>query len=326
MKNLIFKKIISVMAFLQIFYAISFCQSKNFVLVLHGGAGAIKKENMTPELEKQYTGKLNEALEKGKEILSGGGTALDAVEQVIRIMEDSPLFNAGKGAVFTRDGRNELDASIMDGKTGKAGAVGCVDDIQNPISAARMVMDSSEHVLLIGKGASKFAREHGLRIVDSTYFYSGERWEQLQEFLKKEKESGHGTVGCAALDTYGNLAAGTSTGGLTGKRWGRVGDTPVIGAGTYANNKTCAVSCTGHGEYFMRNVVAYDVSAVMEYKGLSLSDAANYVIMEKLTASGGTGGLIAVDKSGNIAMVFNTPGMFRAFVKSDGTRDVKIYK
>ncbi|MBI5218778.1 MAG: isoaspartyl peptidase/L-asparaginase [Bacteroidia bacterium] len=299
---------------------------QKWAVAIHGGAGNFTKADISDETEKLYKDKLNEALDKGKEILSKGGSSLDAVEEVIKILEDSPLFNAGKGAVFTHDGKNEMDASIMDGKTLKAGAVAGVGDIKNPISAARLVMTKSEHVLLTGKGASKFAKEQGLEIVDSSYFYTKERWEQLQKILKKEKENKKGTVGCVALDINGNLAAGTSTGGMTNKKYGRVGDSPIIGAGTYANNNTCAVSCTGHGEFFIRNVVAYDISALMEYKNMSLRNAADYAILNKMTKLGGTGGIIAVDSKGNMAVSFNTTGMYRALQSSDGAREISVFK
>ena len=299
-----------------------------YVLVIHGGAGNIKKENMTPEKEARYIKKLSEVLEKGAKILKNGGSALDAVEASIRIMENSPLFNSGKGAVFNADGKNELDASIMDGKTLNAGAVANVTIIKNPISAARKVMEESAHVLLIKEGAEEFAKQQGLEIVEPEYFFDQNRWNSLQKIKKSEAgeepspDEKHGTCGAVALDKYGNLAAGTSTGGMTNKKFGRVGDSPIIGAGTYANNITCAVSATGHGEFFIRNVVAYDISALMEYKNMTLSNAANFVINEKLNASGG---VIAVDNNGNIAMPFNTSGMYRGFINSNGEMDVKLY-
>ena len=299
-----------------------------YVLVIHGGAGNIKKENMTPEKEARYIKKLSEVLEKGSKILENGGSALDAVEASIKIMENSPLFNSGKGAVFNADGKNELDASIMDGKTLNAGAVANVTIIKNPISAARKVMEESAHVLLIKEGAEEFAKQQGLEIVEPEYFFDQNRWNSLQKIKKSEAgeeplpDEKHGTCGAVALDKFGNLAAGTSTGGMTNKKFGRVGDSPIIGAGTYANNKTCAVSATGHGEFFIRNVVAYDISALMEYKNMTLSNAANYVINEKLNASGG---VIAVDNKGNIAMPFNTNGMYRGFINSNGEMDVKLY-
>ena len=281
------------------------------------------KENLTPDLDKEYRASLQVALNAGKKILSEGGSALDAVEQTIRTMEDNPLFNAGKGAVFTHEGKNELDAAIMDGTNLGAGAVAGVTDIKNPISAARKVMVNSPHVMLSGAGASQFAKEQGLEIVAPSYFYTNKRFNELQELLKKEK---YGTVGCCALDKYGNLAAGTSTGGMANKRYNRIGDSPIIGAGTYANNNTCAVSGTGHGEYFIRWTVAHDISALMEYKGLSLKEASALVVNDKLVKAGGSGGVICVDKSGNISMPFNSSGMFRGFATADGKEGIFIYK
>jgi len=294
-----------------------------YVIVIHGGAGNTDPASFSEEKQKLYKEKLGEALEIGENILKSGGTCIEAVEKTINYLEDCPLFNAGKGAVFTHDGHNEMDASIMLGADLSAGAVTCVGDIKNPISAAIKVMTDSEHVLLSGIGASEFAKSQGLEIVDSSYFYTEERWKGLQRAFESEK---HGTVGCVVLDKYGNLAAGTSTGGMTNKRYNRIGDTPIIGAGNYANNNTCAVSATGHGEFFIRYTVAHDISALMEYKGLSLIDAANLVVMDKLVKVNGEGGVIAVDKDGNIAMVFNTNMMFRAYVKSTGEKDVEIFK
>ena len=311
---------------ISIFTSCQKTSKPDYGIVIHGGAGVILRENLSEEMESQYREKLSEALETGILLLEQGTTGLDVVEKVINILEDSPLFNAGKGAVFTHYGKNELDASIMDGKTLNAGAIAGVGDIKNPINAARKVMTDSDHVLLTGKGASDFAREQGLTIVDSSYFFTERRWNSLQNALHPEDLQEHGTVGCVVLDKFGNLAAGTSTGGMTNKKYGRIGDSPIIGAGTYANNNTCAVSSTGHGEYFIRYAVAYDISALMEYKNLSLKDAADYVIHEKLVAAGGTGGIIAIDKDGNVAMSFNTPGMYRAFAKSTGEKEIKIFK
>jgi len=294
-----------------------------WALVVHGGAGNIREEVITGELEAQYRKSLYEALQAGKKILQEGGASLDAVETVIRILEDNPLFNAGKGAAFTHDGRNELDASIMDGSKLAAGAVAAVTDIRNPISAARAVMMHSSHVMLSGAGASQFARERGLEIVPPEYFRTERKWKELQELIKEES---HGTVGCVALDRKGDLAAGTSTGGMANKRYNRIGDSPVIGAGTYANNATCAISCTGHGEYFIRYAVAHDISALMEYKGTSLKEAAAYVVMDKLVKAGGDGGVIGVDHLGNVTMTFNTPGMFRAYARADGEEEVFIFR
>lgn len=318
-----------------------FAQNKKYVLVVHGGAGTILKSNMTDEKENAYKETLKLALQAGYEQIRNGKTSLDAVQSAINILEDSPLFNAGKGAVFTHDGKIELDASIMDGKSLKAGAVAGVTIIKNPIDAAKAVMEKSEHVLLAGKGAEIFAQQCGLAIVDPSYFFTHDRWDGLQKALKADSvknslphtttispsypDSKFGTVGAVALDMQGNLAAGTSTGGMTNKRFGRVGDSPIIGAGTYANNKTVAVSGTGWGEYFIRNVVAYDVAAMMEYKKSTVNQAANAVI-KKLGQAGGNGGLIALDKKGNMSMPFNTEGMYRAAITNDGKIEIFIYK
>jgi beta-aspartyl-peptidase (threonine type) len=296
---------------------------KEWAIVVHGGAGAISVESLTPELDKDYRKALSEAINTGRKILMEGGTALDAVEQTVRTLEDNPLFNAGKGAVFTHDGKNELDAAIMDGSTLAAGSVAGVTDIRNPITAARAVMTKSPHVMLTGAGASEFAREQGLEMVPPSYFFTERRFNELQELLKKDK---NGTVGCCALDKNGNLAAATSTGGMTNKRYNRIGDAPIIGAGTYANNITCAVSATGHGEYFIRWTVAHDISALMEYKGLSLRDASELVVNDKLVKAGGSGGVICVDKYGNISMPFNSKGMFRGFADSEGQEGVFIFR
>jgi L-asparaginase / beta-aspartyl-peptidase len=296
---------------------------QDWAIVIHGGAGVITRDKMTPEMDRKYRTALAEAINTGKKILDEGGTALDAVEKTIRVMEDNPLFNAGRGAVFTHEGKNELDAAIMDGSNLKAGSVACVTDIKNPITAARYVMTKSEHVILTGAGASQFAKEQGLEIVPPSYFYTDKRYDELQEILKKEK---NGTVGCCALDKNGNLAAGTSTGGMANKRYNRVGDAPIIGAGTYANNNTCAVSATGHGEYFIRWTVAHDISALMEYKGLSLKDASELVVNDKLVKAGGSGGVICVDRTGNISMPFNSEGMFRGFATADKNEGIFIYK
>lgn len=298
-------------------------ERQEWAIVIHGGAGVITREKMTPELDKEYRASLTLALYTGRKILIEGGTALEAVEATIRVMEDNPLFNAGKGAVFTHDGRNELDAAIMDGSNLAAGSIAGVTDIKNPITAARYVMTKSEHVMLAGAGASQFAKEQGLEIVPPSYFYTDRRFNELQEVLKREKK---GTVGCCVLDKNGNLAAGTSTGGMTNKKYNRIGDAPIIGAGTYANNSTCAVSATGHGEYFIRWTVAHDISALMEYKGLSLKDASELVVNDKLVKAGGSGGVICVDKAGNISMPFNSEGMFRGFATADGKEGVYIYK
>lgn len=307
--------------------SVSFVNAQNpkYALVIHGGAGTMDRKEMTPDVEKEYTTVLYKALHVGDSVLANGGTCMDAIEKTIVIMEDSPLFNAGKGAVFTHEGLVELDASVMEGQTLKAG----VRDIKNPIRVARKVMEQSEHVMLTGTGASRFAKEQGFEPVDNSYFYTEKRYKALQELLEKEREATisdkHGTVGCVALDTHGNIAAGTSTGGMNNKKYGRIGDSPIIGAGTYANNKTGAFSCTGHGEYYIRLGFSRDISALMEYKKLSLKKACREEI-RKLTELGGTGGVIGIDKKGNIAMEFNTSGMFRGYVKSTGEQEVAIFK
>lgn len=301
----------------------------NHVLVIHGGAGVMDQNMMTPQIQKQYLEVLNKALHVGDSVLAHGGTCMDAVEKTIIILEDSPLFNAGKGAVFTHEGIVELDASVMEGKTLRAGAIAGVRDIKNPVSVARQVMEKSEHVLLTGVGASQFAKEQGFKPVENSYFHTEERVKSLQELLKKERKTTtndkHGTVGCVALDSYGNIAAGTSTGGMTNKKYGRVGDSPIIGAGTYADNRTGAFSCTGHGEYYIRLGFSRDISAMMEYKKLSIEKACREEI-NKLTRLGGTGGVIGIDRKGNIAMEFNTSGMFRGYIKSNGEKEVAIFK
>ncbi len=296
-----------------------------YAIVIHGGAGNISPTFISPEREKEITDKLSEALETGIGILELGGSGMDVVEKVIRILEDSPLFNAGKGAVFNHAGKNEMDASIMDGKTLNAGGVTGVGDIKNPISAARMVMEKSPHVLMMGAGASEFANANGAEIVDSGYFHTEKRWNDLQKQLANDKLEKYGTVGCVVLDKDGNLAAGTSSGGMTNKRWGRIGDVPIIGAGNYANNNSCAVSCTGHGEFFIRYTVAHDISALMQYKGLSVEEAAYEVVHNKLKPAGGSGGVICVDKHGNISMEFNSYGMMRAWANSKGEMGVKVF-
>ena len=294
-----------------------------YVIVIHGGAGNASNKDINEDQQLVYKEKLGEALAIGEKILAEGGTSIEAIKKTINYLENCPLFNAGKGAVFTHEGTNEMDASIMDGSNLNAGAIAGIGDIKNPISAAIKVMNESEHVMLAGKGASDFAKKQGIEIVDSSYFRTQDRWESLQRILKAEK---HGTVGCVALDKNGNLAAGTSTGGRINKKFGRIGDSPIIGAGNYANNNTCAVSATGHGEFFIRYTVAYDISALMEYKNLSLKDAANLVVNKKLVEAGGEGGIIAVDKNGNIAMPFNTNMMFRAYSKSTGEKEIAVFK
>jgi len=335
---------------------------KKIALAIHGGAGTILKSSMTPTLENEYRESLKMALETGWEILKNGGNALDAVEEAVVSLENVPLFNAGKGSVFTHDEKNELDAAIMDGKNLNAGAVASVKNVKNPIKLARLVMEKTEHILLAGIGADEFAMEMRVDFEPDEYFFTNFRYEQLLSARKKgtveldhapdeaqspkskaqssklkaqsplnpkskiqNPKSKSGTVGAAACDFLGNLAAATSTGGMTNKKFGRIGDTPIIGAGTYADNQTCAVSCTGHGEFFMKTVAAYDVACRMQYKNVSLNEAANETV-ENLRELGGEGGLIAVDAFGNVALPFNSEGMYRGFITSDGEPVIEIYK
>ncbi|MBP6183865.1 MAG: isoaspartyl peptidase/L-asparaginase [Saprospiraceae bacterium] len=331
-----------------IFIAIIGCESEpkqstntttprpEYVLVLHGGAGAIEKDKMTPEMDSAYRGALHLALDAGESVLASGGSAMDAIETAIIFLEDSPLFNAGKGAVFSYEGINELDASFMDGRTLSAGAIAGVTRIKNPVALARAVMEKSEHVFLFGSGAEEFALSIGLDTVDASYFFTERRWQNLQraKILDKEKNLSmmedekqafkYGTVGAVALDKSGNLAAATSTGGMTNKRWHRIGDAPVIGAGTYADNRACAVSCTGHGEYFIRYAIAHDLAARVRYNRQSPEEAGHYLIHEELLKEGGRGGLIALDTMGRFTMPFNTEGMYRGYVLP-GKRHVAIY-
>lgn len=304
-------------------------------MAIHGGAGTLVKGLMTAQLEATYKAALETALNAGYAILEAGGTALDAVECAVKLLEDTPLFNAGKGSVFTAEGTHEMDAAIMDGSNVKAGAVSLITGIKNPVVLARDIMDHSYHVFLAGEGAMTFAKSRGHEVLEPPYFYDEVRYQQWQGIKDSDqfqldhsvkKDGKFGTVGAVACDQHGNTAAATSTGGMTNKKWGRVGDSPMIGAGTYANNATCAVSCTGSGEYFIRGVVAYDVSCLMEYKGLTLQEAADEVIQNRILKIGGDGGLIAVDAQGNIAMPFNTEGMYRAFRTSEGASEILIYK
>ncbi|HEY8132284.1 MAG TPA: isoaspartyl peptidase/L-asparaginase [Thermoanaerobaculia bacterium] len=317
------KKLAAILAW---FPFIALAQPPRIMLVMHGGAGTITRQSMTPDMEKQYREMLEQALRTGHAVLAKGGTSLDAVEASIRILEDSPLFNAGKGAVFTHEGRNELDAAIMDGKNKRAGSVAGVTIIRNPISAARAVMEKSPHVMMSGHGAELFATQAGLEIVDPSYFWTERRWKDLQRELQKETPPHGGTVGAVALDQAGNLAAGTSTGGTTNKRWGRIGDTPIIGAGTYAENESVAVSCTGVGEYFIRWTAAHDIAALYKYRGMSVEAAGNEVINHKLKDAQGEGGAIILDAKGNFAMPFNSEGMYRGWIGADGVPHVLIYK
>jgi beta-aspartyl-peptidase (threonine type) len=309
---------------------------EKFTLVIHGGAGTIIKEDITDEQEAAYRKGLEDALNAGYALLEKGQSAVDAVRAAVVSLEDNILFNAGKGSVFGHDGRQEMDASIMDGKTLMAGAVSAVRNIGNPVELAYAIMTKSKHVMLNGKGAFDFAKLHGIKTEPDEYFFSQfryDQWKQMQDsddtaldhnVIVKEKK--FGTVGAAACDSHGNIAAATSTGGMTNKQFGRIGDSPIIGAGTYANNKTCAISCTGHGEPFIRAVTAYDVSCLMEYKGLSLQEAMHIVVHDKLLKLDGEGGMIGVDAKGNAVMVFNSEGMYRGFRSSDGKAEVSIYK
>jgi L-asparaginase / beta-aspartyl-peptidase len=314
-------------------------ETQKIGLAIHGGAGTIERSNMTPEREREYRAGLKSALTAGYEILKRGGSSVDATEAAVRVLEDDPHFNAGKGSVFTSAGTNEMDAAIMDGKTLAAGAVASLKHIKNPISLARLVMEKSGHVMMDSEGAEAFAKENGIELVDRKYFFTQERWDALQKIKAAEKsrtsgagkkflitdQDRHGTVGAVALDQNGNLAAATSTGGTTNKLPGRVGDTPVIGAGTYANNATCAVSATGDGEYFIRATVARDVSALMEYRGMSLKEAAQ-AALDKVAKLGGAGGLIAIDRQGNVTLPFNTAGMYRGYVDPNGKLVAEIYQ
>ncbi|HVE57487.1 MAG TPA: isoaspartyl peptidase/L-asparaginase [Pyrinomonadaceae bacterium] len=303
-------------------------------LAIHGGAGTILKSEMTSALEKEYRAGLENALQKGFEILQKKGSALDAVEIAVVELENFPLFNAGKGSVFTHEGKNEMDAAIMDGKKLKAGAAAFVQNVKNPVKLARLVMERTEHCLLAGEGANEFAHEMRVEFESDEYFFTEHRYRQLLTAIEagrvqldhaSESKKAIGTVGAVACDSKGNLAAATSTGGMTNKKFGRIGDTPIIGAGTYAENATCAVSCTGHGEYFMLGVTAFDVAARMKYKNLSLENAADETI-ERLTEINGEGGFIAVDALGNVVLPFNSEGMYRGFITADGEMKVEIYK
>jgi len=308
--------------------------ARPLAIAIHGGAGVIDRAQMAPEREASYLAGLSAALDAGYAILERGGSSLDAVAEAVRLLEDDPQFNAGRGAVLTHSGDAELDASIMDGVGPRAGAVAGIRHIKNPIGLARLVMNKSPYVMLIGAGAEEFAREQGLEFIPNTYFRTPYREQELQRAIQRERRSDPGaqvpgtitgTVGAVALDRAGNLAAATSTGGTTNKRYGRVGDSPIIGAGTYANNESCAVSATGSGEFFIRSVVAYDIHALVQYKQLSLDDAAKEVVQVKLKHAGGDGGIIAIDRTGRIALEFNCQGMFRGARDSHGRREVAIY-
>ena len=299
----------------------------DFAIVVHGGAGTILKKNMSDEMELAYKLKLEEAINAGYNILEKNGSSKDAVEQTIKILENSELFNAGKGSVLSNKGVVEMDASIMNGQNLNAGAISGIKTIKNPISAARLVMEKSEHVFVSGEGAEEFAKLQGLDIIDNEYFITETRLKSLLNAKKRDsiKDNKFGTVGCVAIDKFGNITSGTSTGGMTNKKWNRIGDVPIIGAGTYANNNTCGISSTGWGEYFIRNVVAYDISSQIEYKKISIDLAAKNTL-KKVKDLGGNGGVIGIDKNGNILMDFNTEGMYRGYKKSDGESEISIYK
>jgi beta-aspartyl-peptidase (threonine type) len=304
---------------------------KMFAIAIHGGAGTLSRSDMSAEQEKDYRAGLSAALDAGYAVLSRGGPSLDAVIAAVRVLEDNPLFNAGRGAVLNRDGVAELDASVMDGRTLGAGAVTGLQHVKNPIDLARLVMDKSPHVMLVGAGAEEFARTQGVEMVPNEYFRTPARQQQLERSLRgaitRENElQAFGTVGAVALDLQGNLAAATSTGGMTGKRWGRVGDSPIIGAGTYASNAGCAVSATGHGEYFIRTVVAHDICAQVEYLKIPLAKAVDNVLNGKMKKLGGNGGVIAIDPQGEIVLEFNSEGMFRGVATSKGRREIAIYR
>ena len=316
----------SLLMLLYLFYS---CNSDKveFAIVIHGGAGTILKKNMSDEMELAYKLKLEEAINAGYNILEKNGSSKDAVEETIKILENSELFNAGKGSVLSNKGVVEMDASIMNGKNLNAGAISGIKTIKNPISAARLVMEKSEHVFLSGEGAEEFAKLQGLDIIDNEYFITETRLKSLLNAKKRDsiKDNKFGTVGCVAIDKFGNITSGTSTGGMTNKKWNRIGDVPIIGAGTYANNNTCGISSTGWGEYFIRNVVAYDISSQIEYKKISIDLAAKNTL-KKVKDLGGNGGVIGIDKNGNILMDFNTEGMYRGYKKSDGESEISIYK
>ena len=312
---------------------------KKYAIAIHGGAGTILRTNMTNEIEQKYKTALNESILAGEYILLNSGLAIDAVEASIRSLENNPLFNAGKGSVFSNEGEHEMDASLMNGKDLMAGAVAGVKNVKNPITLAKSVMQHSNHVFMAGHGAEVFAKQLNIEMAPNEYFYEQMRYDQLIQAKANDRidldhvdnkfengEKKFGTVGAVALDVFGNISAGTSTGGMTNKKHGRVGDTPIIGAGTYANNQTCAVSCTGHGEFFIRSVVAYDISCLIEYKGFSLKEACNLVVKDKLVKIGGEGGLIALDAEGNIELCFNSEGMYRASKKSNEDVYLGIYK
>jgi beta-aspartyl-peptidase (threonine type) len=329
----------SLLALIAMFGVLSMADAKALdrpiAIAIHGGSGTINKGDFSPEKENEIRQTLERAVRSGHAVLADGGSSLDAITRAVTILEDSPYFNAGKGAVFNSEGKNELDASIMDGATLDAGAVAAVHNVRNPVLLAKKVMTASPHVMLMGEGAEQFGREHGIAFEEDDYFFTDYRWQQLQKaktnpdpeasFLSETPDRWFSTVGAVALDSHGNLAAATSTGGMTNKQWGRVGDSPIIGAGTYADNRSCAVSATGHGEYFIRATVARDICSRIQFRNQSLQDAANEVVMQQLVKMGGSGGIIAADRTGQLALTFNTPGMYRASIDADGNVYVAIY-
>ncbi|MCW8877601.1 MAG: isoaspartyl peptidase/L-asparaginase [Kangiellaceae bacterium] len=347
------RKLLVVLSTLFVISTQVMAKNKPVAIAIHGGAGTILKSNMTPELEKAYHAKLEEALKAGHQLLKRGSSSVEAVQAAIAVMEDSPLFNAGKGAVFTHHKTNELDASIMEGKTLNAGAVSGVSHIKNPIKLAALVMTNSKHVMLSGEGAEQFAKTQSIEMVKPDYFFTDRRWQQLQKILKndpdtfklsEDKDDKHasslhqkpnsiwpddkkfGTVGAVALDQYGDLAAGTSTGGMTNKKYGRIGDSPIIGAGTYADNDSCAISATGHGEFFIRVAVAHDICARVKYKGLELQSASDEVIKDKLVKMKAQGGIVGMSPKGEAVFSFNSAGMYRGYINSEGKLFTAIYK
>ncbi len=337
-------RICTLLLTLLLLAGVTHAQDRPVAIAIHGGAGTILRSEMTEEMEADYRAALEEALRAGYDVLNAGGSSLDAVVAAVQVMEESPLFNAGRGAVFTNEETIELDASIMDGRTRDAGAVASIMQVRSPIALARLVMEKSPHVMLTGEGAEDFARGQGVEMVPNEYFRTPRRLDQVRRMKAADAPTGsvsfpdeadahsdpfdrkHGTVGAVALDRDGNLAAATSTGGMSNKKFGRVGDSPIIGAGTYADNATCAVSATGHGEYFIRGVIAYDIAAMMRYANLGVSEAASAVIHGKLTDMGATGGVIAMDANGDVAMPFNTPGMYRGMIGTDGEMDIRFYR
>jgi len=321
------KKTYKLLALILLIISCETVNKNKFAIVIHGGAGTILKENMSNELETAYKDKMKEALEAGHYILKTNGTSIDAVEAAIKILEDSELFNAGKGSVLSKNEEVEMDASIMTGHNLNAGAISGIKHIKNPISLARKVMEESEHVFLSGEGAEDFAVSKGFKTVENNSFITERRLNSVRNAKKRDsiQDNKFGTVGCVALDKFGNITSGTSTGGMTNKKWNRIGDVPIIGAGTYANNNTCGISSTGWGEYFIRNVVAYDISSQIDYLKININQAAKNTL-KKVKDLGGSGGVIGIDNNGNVMMDFNTKGMYRGYIKSDGETIIEIYQ